>query len=161
MALSRPKPSDYGSWVGEAKVESLSPDTLKHVIHNRTMKRTTLLKAIATVTGLIVAVILVSEAFNSPKIQCTYQGYQQLYIGWDDFAGPCTYVQRVTSSLFMFMIFPFGFLFPVTLAAVIYAITGFVRHKRLSDTVIRELAFFVLLVLSLSLIFLLLVTLHS
>lgn len=77
---------------------------------------------------LIASVFLVELSKPVPQ-ECSNQNWNAIYIGWDDSAGPCTYLQRVTSDLFFLTIVPAVIVWPLTLATLVTTIYTLISHK--------------------------------
>jgi|GEM_PF-5318996 len=80
----------------------------------------------------LVSLIIVSEAFNHTPNECNSSEFHPTYaFTLQDLSGPCTYLQRVTSSLEVYFLEPLALGWPLVLTMLIILMTSRIRHKGL------------------------------
>jgi hypothetical protein len=108
-----------------------------------------LLIILLTIVIFIVGAILVFERTQTPDWQCGSPAWHATYIGWDDNAGPCTYLQRVAFDSFYALAFPFLFVFPATIAMIVYFIVQLAVRRSLRRVAYKPILIAAVAILSL------------
>lgn len=87
---------------------------------------------ISALIGLIilaVSTIFIYESQQPTPSACSSEHWKATYISWDEEAGPCTYLQRVTFSLFYTLFFPLLFMWPILLCLFVYITFSLIKHR--------------------------------
>jgi hypothetical protein len=82
--------------------------------------------------------ILNFEATRQPDAQCSSPNWHATYVGWDDDAGPCTYMQRVAFDAFYAFVFPIFLFFPFIPLFIFYLI--YKAYKRTKGEIIHTVS---------------------
>jgi len=98
----------------------------------QTIRKLSTTQVLIAICLALVILISVSEAFYQTPLECKSKEFHATYaFTLDDLSGPCTYMQRVTSSLTVYFVEPFALFWPVTLALLVILFASAVRHKGL------------------------------
>jgi len=89
------------------------------------------LRLLLIITLFIIGSIFVFEALHSTPVECSRPDWQSVYLGWDDNAGPCTYLQRVSFDTSIILVYPLVIAWPLTLLWLVVGITYLFRRKSL------------------------------
>ena len=92
------------------------------------------LRLLIIVILIITGMVFMFETAHTIPLECSKPSYHAMYVGWDDNAGPCTYMKRVSFDLFYVLVFPFIIAWPLTLTGLIFGATLLFRHKNIEPS---------------------------
>lgn len=93
------------------------------------MNKKIIISVLIGLVVLAVGTIFIYESQQPTPSECSSEQWNATYIYMDEGAGPCTYLQRVTSSLSHALLFPVLFMWPILLCLFAYIMFSLVKYR--------------------------------
>ena len=86
-------------------------------------------RLLVLVVLVITVMVYIFETGHHVPVECSRSGFRAIYFGWDDNAGPCSYLQRVSFDLVYSLIFPVMIAWPMFVVWVLIHAVYLLKHR--------------------------------